>query len=165
MGRYVRTIGGLAGPAEQVNQLNVQLVNVYLELDKMLRETWFDEQRKGQLKTALTTLQNVMNGSFARLAGPAKAGDPEALRRIKDVSKAALEGMSDIMSMLRSETKENLSQLFDDIDRDLKKTTEKMTAAAAGTTSSIIGGLFEGAPLLTVGALALGALILVRRFS
>jgi hypothetical protein len=140
-------------PTQEVEDLHVQLIQLWAALiNRITATSWWDSETKAQLQTAANTLNNTINGPFARLKTAAKAGDPDALRRIRHVASTALEGMSDILHELDTATAENLKQLAKDIDADLRKVTGKVASAAASGAGTMAWESLKNAPFITVGA-------------
>lgn len=154
---------GAATPAALVDQLNVDLVRLLVEMNLKLQSIPGNPQIKGQLATAVGTLNNVINGPFSRLAPKAKAGDADALRRLQHISQVALTGMQEILDEIEQGSSKNLTQLRQDILRDLNRLGEEVARTAGGAAESVGRGLVKGAPWLVTAAVVGGVVWLLSK--
>jgi hypothetical protein len=125
--------------------------------------TTLDVQTRGQLQTAVKTLNHIINGSLTRLIPKAKAGDTDAYKRLQRIAASTADGMRDILHILDTQTAENIRATVASIEKDINRLSEKAAAAASGGIANLLMGAFKGSPAVTVAVLGLGGYLVWRK--
>jgi hypothetical protein len=95
-------------------------------------------QIKGQLQTAATTLNNVIDGPFRRLYAKAVAGDVDALQRAVGVGTKTLDGMKEIIQELDYGQQKNWEQFRGEFLRDVSVKIQQLVNTAGQTLGAAV---------------------------